>query len=167
MIMPQAPLLSLATTLNCVSSVFHFFKVDEQNFELKIFFLELENADGKDVLSKYSMSLNECWASKTNTVADHTYNSGNVSHSKQTDLLITLLFKGHILLWQEFCPQFPWVGPLAYNTSDIGALSGSTTNYLGEYWDSTAEIQKVHFRQFGWTADGDDEGTDLKNIFKI
>ena len=90
----------------------------------------------------------------------------NILKWPQKVIKIILTFKDHILLWQEFCPQFPWVGPLAYNTSDIGALSGSTTNYLGEYWDSTAEIQKVHFRQFGWTADGDDQGTDSnKNHF--
>ena len=77
-----------------------------------------------------------------------------------------MTFKDHILLWQEFCPQFPWVGPLAYNTTDVPTDGEATTNYLGEYWDSTAQIQKVHFRQFGWTADGDDQGTDSnKNHF--
>lgn len=103
--------------------------------------LKLDNTDGEDVLSKYSMSLNQCWASKTNVAnTDDIYSAGN----------------GHILLWEEFCPKFPWVGPLAYkgNTPTDGE---ATTNYLGEYWDTTEEIQTVHFRQFGWTTAGEDK----------
>ena len=70
--------------------------------------------------------------------------------------------KGHILLWEEFCPQFPWVGPLAFQNNDLPNDGEATTNYLGEYWDTTGQIQQVHFRQFGWTVDGDDEGKDSK-----
>jgi len=104
--------------------------------------LQLENNQVEDVMAKYSMSLNQCWASKTNTDGvDNIYDSDN----------------GHILLWEEFCPQFPWVGPLAYKNEDIPTDGGATTNYLGEYWDTSDEIQTVHFRQFGWTVDGDNE----------
>ena len=52
-----------------------------------------------DVMNDYALSLNQCWASKTDEDTDHTYDSA----------------EGHILLWDEFCPQFPWVGPLAYS----------------------------------------------------
>jgi hypothetical protein len=104
--------------------------------------LQLENNQAEDVMGKYSMSLNQCWASKTNADGvDNIYDAGN----------------GHILLWNEFCPQFPWVGPLAFQSANIPADGLATTNYLGEYWDTTGEIQTVHFRQFGWTVDGDDE----------
>ena len=75
--------------------------------------------------------------------------------------------KGHILLWEEFCPQFPWVGPLAYKNEDIPTDGGATTNYLGEYWDTSDEIQTVHFRQFGWTVDGDNEGIESKCYFSV
>ena len=73
--------------------------------------------------------------------------------------------KGHVLLWEEFCPQFPWVGPLAYKNEDIPTDGGATTNYLGEYWDTSDEIQTVHFRQFGWTVDGDNEGMESEGYF--
>ena len=55
--------------------------------------------DTYSVMNDYALSLNQCWASKTDTVLDHTYDSS----------------QGHILLWDEFCPEFPWVGPLAYS----------------------------------------------------
>ena len=54
-------------------------------------------------MNDYALSLNQCWASKTDEETDHTYDSG----------------EGHILLWDEFCPQFPWVGPLAYSTDSL------------------------------------------------
>ena len=75
--------------------------------------------------------------------------------------------KGHILLWNEFCPEFPWVGPLAYQTGDLPTDNDPTTNYLGEYWDTSDEIQTVHFRQFGWTVDGDDQGKESKSFNSV
>ena len=27
--------------------------------------------------------------------------------------------------------------------------------YLGEFWDTSAQIQQIHFRQFGWTNTAD------------
>ena len=96
------------------------------------------------------MSLNQCWASRTNiNGVDNIYNPN------------------HLLLWNEFCPEFPWVGPLAFQNANDGdddsATDGeATTNYLGEYWVTTGEIQTVHFRQFGWTDDGDDEGKESR-----
>ena len=54
-------------------------------------------------MDDYSLSLNQCWASKADEEADHVYDSS----------------LGHILLWDEFCPQFPWVGPLAYATASL------------------------------------------------
>ena len=55
-----------------------------------------------EVMNDYALSLNQCWASKTDEVTDHTYDNTT-----------------HILLWDEFCPEFPWVGPLAYNTDQV------------------------------------------------
>jgi hypothetical protein len=93
-----------------------------------------------DVMNDYALSLNQCWASKTDEDTDHTYDSA----------------EGHILLWDEFCPQFPWVGPLAYSDPLPTHGTGEDVNgYLGEFWDTSAQIQQIHFRQFGWTNTAD------------
>lgn len=97
--------------------------------------LVLENADADvDVLGGYSMSLNKCWASEKNEDADKSYN----------------VDKGHVLLWDQFCPKFPWVGPLAFTDAPTEDIQG----YLGEFWVTSIGIQKIHFRQFGWTNGG-------------
>ena len=81
---------------------YSFFSGPKSSDPLIFFILVLEAADDTySVMDDYALSLNQCWASKTNLVTDHTYDSG----------------EGHILLWDEFCPEFPWVGPLAYSDS--------------------------------------------------
>ena len=45
-----------------------------------------------------------------------------------THISISNVFlKDHVLLWEEFCPQFPWVGPLGYSTED-GEIEPTTVS---------------------------------------
>jgi len=96
-----------------------------------------ESDSSYTVMDDYSLSLNQCWASKADEEADHVYDSS----------------LGHILLWDEFCPQFPWVGPLAYATASLPThgTGQDVSGYLGEFWDTSDQVQQIHFRQFGWT----------------
>ena len=83
---------------------YSFFFGAESSDLLIFFILVLEAADDTySVMDDYALSLNQCWASKTDLVTDHTYDSA----------------EGHILLWDEFCPEFPWVGPLAYSSGSL------------------------------------------------
>ena len=57
------------------------------------------------------------------------------------------------LFWDEFCPEFPWVGPLWKDeTSERKrrTVEDTVDYYLGEYWLGADGIQKIHFRQFAW-----------------
>ena len=97
MLMPSV--LKLGITFNYVRTLFSL-ALNVLIRKYFSFFSVLEAADDTySVMNDYALSLNQCWASKTDTVLDHTYDSS----------------QGHILLWDEFCPEFPWVGPLAYS----------------------------------------------------
>ena len=63
------------------------------------------------------------------------------------------IIEDQVLLWNEFCPEFPWVGPLWKDeSSERKRRSAEETvdQYLGEYWLGADGIQKIHFRQFAW-----------------
>ena len=99
------------------------------------------------------MSVNQCWASKTadEDVYDPALNQ--VSTSFFIKCKIKPLLKDQVLLWDEFCPEFPWVGPLWKNESTERkrrTAEETVDQYLGEYWLGSDGIQKIHFRQFAW-----------------
>ena len=101
MLMPSV--LKLGITFNYVRTLFSL-ALNVLIRKYFSFFSVLEAADDTySVMNDYALSLNQCWASKTDTVLDHTYDSS----------------QGHILLWDEFCPEFPWVGPLAYSLDPL------------------------------------------------
>ena len=111
MLMPSVPKSEI--TFNYVRTLF---SLGLNVLIRKYFFiLVLEAADDTySVMDDYALSLNQCWASKTNTVTDHAYDSA----------------EGHILLWDEFCPEFPWVGPLAYSSGSLPTHVSSWTAAL-------------------------------------
>ena len=71
----------------------------------------MENNQEEDVMGKYSMSLNQCWASKTNTDGvDNIYNKDNVSYWPwmTTDVL-----------------KWPWlIGPHVKYTIMVESIAG-------------------------------------------